>query len=527
MNPQKCELIQISINYLGHTINSKGTKLLSERIEKILTIPQPSTLKQANAFIGAIEWYRKFIKNYAKIEALILAVTNLSKQNKHKFKWDTAQCDEFDKLKNISITEPLFLNCPDPNVPLVLSTDASNYCIDDVLYQEINGERKNIYFHSQMLPKLQRKWATVEEEPLAVYYCVTRMKLDLLGRELIIRIDHRPLRNIYRKISNNRRVARISPILQQYNIKETRHLSDKCNCLANYLNRYSCPSEDDDEFLDQNFGDIPGIQPPVCDSISTDHQQTAKQVLGAIVTQAQAKIHDQLKPSATPGKSAKENSSIDHQSLSQDGHGFDELVIKEAQQSDKFYQTKVVEIQVNPNKNTYALENGILHIISNYGTYKRKLLYIPPTMVKQLLAAYHNAPWAGHFDVSRTYFKLKDKYWWPNMKTTIKNYIQSCLKCQMFNIDRHKTPGLLHPIKPPDGPFQLTGIDYTGPFPVTPQGNKYVLTITDYFTKWVIAVPLSNQTARAIAEALYERYICIYGVPIESFLINVLISTMN
>ena len=86
-------------------------------------------------------------------------------------------------------------------------------------------------------------------------------------------------------------------------------------------------------------------------------------------------------------------------------------------------------------------------------------------------------------------------------------------KCQKFNVDRRKPPGLLHPIESPSGPFQLIGIDFTGPFPVTPQANKYVLAITDYFSKWVIAIPLPNQTAQTTAEALYEHYICIYGVP--------------
>ncbi|CAF4675198.1 unnamed protein product, partial [Rotaria sp. Silwood2] len=101
------------------------------------------------------------------------------------------------------------------------------------------------------------------------------------------------------------------------------------------------------------------------------------------------------------------------------------------------------------------------------------------------------------------------------MKNIIKNYIQGCLKCQKFNVDCRKPPGLLCPIDPPSGPFQLIGIDYTGPFPTTPQENKYVLAITDYFTKWVIAIPLPNQTTRTTAEALYEHYICIYGVPMR------------
>ncbi|CAF4288249.1 unnamed protein product, partial [Rotaria sordida] len=57
-----------------------------------------------------------------------------------------------------------------------------------------------------MLPKLQRKWPIIEKEPLAIYYCVTHMKLYLLGREFIIQTDHCFLRDMYKKPSNNRRL---------------------------------------------------------------------------------------------------------------------------------------------------------------------------------------------------------------------------------------------------------------------------------------------------------------------------------
>ena len=85
-----------------------------------------------------------------------------------------------------------------------------------------------------MLPKSQQKWSTIEKEALAIYYCVTRMKLFLLGRQFIIQTDHCPLRDMHKTSSRNRRVDRISLILQQYNIKEIRHISGKCNCLADY-----------------------------------------------------------------------------------------------------------------------------------------------------------------------------------------------------------------------------------------------------------------------------------------------------
>ncbi|CAF4679108.1 unnamed protein product, partial [Rotaria magnacalcarata] len=63
-----------------------------------------------------------------------------------------------------------------------------------------------------MLPKPQRKWPTIEKEALAIYYCVLRMKLYLLGREFTVYTDHCPLRDMQLKPSNNRRVDRISLI---------------------------------------------------------------------------------------------------------------------------------------------------------------------------------------------------------------------------------------------------------------------------------------------------------------------------
>ena len=63
LSPQKCELTKTTIDYLGHTISAQGIRPLQERIDKILAIPQPTTLSKANAFIGAIGWYKKFIKD--------------------------------------------------------------------------------------------------------------------------------------------------------------------------------------------------------------------------------------------------------------------------------------------------------------------------------------------------------------------------------------------------------------------------------------------------------------------------------
>jgi hypothetical protein len=59
----------------------------------------------------------------------------------------------------------------------------------------------------------------------------------------------------------------------------------------------------------------------------------------------------------------------------------------------------------------------------------------------------------------------------------------------------------------------LIGIDYCGPFKITPRGNQYVLVITDYFSRYVSATALPNCTADTTAITLFNEYICRYGIP--------------
>ncbi|CAF1438096.1 unnamed protein product, partial [Rotaria sordida] len=127
--------------------------------------------------------------------------------------------------------------------------------------------------------------------------------------------------------------------------------------------------------------------------------------------------------------------------------------------------------------------------------------------------AYHTEPLAGHFGVKRTYLKLKNKFWWPGMLHSVTMYIKNCLPCQQYNISRMKKPGHLCLIEPRDGPFQLIGIDFCGPFHRTPRDNRYVLCITDYFTRWISAIALPNCSAPTTAQTIFNDYICRYGVP--------------
>ncbi|CAF2019560.1 unnamed protein product [Rotaria magnacalcarata] len=135
-------------------------------------------------------------------------------------------------------------------------------------------------------------------------------------------------------------------------------------------------------------------------------------------------------------------------------------------------------------------------------------------MINSLLLACHDDPMTGaHFSTDRTYYKIRDHFWWPQMKSTIQRYIKACRLCTQYNISRHKKYGQLRPISPPEGPFTLVGIDYCGPFKQTPRENQYVLVITDYFTRHITAIALPNCTAETTAQALFNEFFCKYGIP--------------
>lgn len=82
--------------------------------------------------------------------------------------------------------------------------------------------------------------------------------------------------------------------------------------------------------------------------------------------------------------------------------------------------------------------------------------------------------------------------------------LSSCDICQRVNQKlTDKTPEL-HPI-PVKSPWFHVGIDFIGPIsPTSIAGNRYILTISDYFSKFVDAVPLPNKNASGVIQSLYK-----------------------
>jgi transposase InsO family protein len=69
-------------------------------------------------------------------------------------------------------------------------------------------------------------------------------------------------------------------------------------------------------------------------------------------------------------------------------------------------------------------------------------------------------------------------------------------------------------ISTPISPLEFIAIDVLGPLPITTRGNRFVLCITDRFSKMSVAVPLKNQSTSVVAQILVDRWIAVFGIPV-------------
>ena len=88
---------------------------------------------------------------------------------------------------------------------------------------------------------------------------------------------------------------------------------------------------------------------------------------------------------------------------------------------------------------------------------------------------------SGHFSSKIVIDKIRHRFWWPNMASDVRKYVQGCLACARWAHGGRTVP--LSPIKV-DAPFDLFGMDFIGPFEKA-QGCKYALRIVDYFSRFM------------------------------------------
>jgi hypothetical protein len=184
---------------------------------------------------------------------------------------------------------------------------------------------------------------------------------------------------------------------------------------------------------------------------------------------------------------------------------YEELInYLEGKISEVWGKEKLKELRKKSEK--YENKYGVLYKKTKKGS--RKVL--TEDEVDTVLYMSHNHPTGGHFGKDATFGKISERYYWKGMYRDIEEYIKRCDACQRRGQKGGK--GYLNPIKV-GKPFERIGIDFVGPLDRTKDGNKYILVVTDYLTKWPEAGAMNEATAENVVKFIYEKIICKHGCP--------------
>jgi hypothetical protein len=187
IRPEKCEFFVAEIEFLGLIANENGISMDQHKVEAIQEWPVPRNVKDIQTFLGFANFYRRFIKDFAKISQ---PITNLLRKET-PWNWDSACQDAFDTLKRYFTSAPV-LSHHDPDKPSQLETDASGYAYGAVLSQKGNDGRyhPNAFMSKSMTPA-ERKYDIYDKEMLAIIKALQYWRHYLEGSSILASLPGR------------------------------------------------------------------------------------------------------------------------------------------------------------------------------------------------------------------------------------------------------------------------------------------------------------------------------------------------
>ncbi len=157
----------------------------------------------------------------------------------------------------------------------------------------------------------------------------------------------------------------------------------------------------------------------------------------------------------------------------------------------------------------YLFKQGILY--RQIGSVKQ--LVVPQDAREVILHLGHSIPWAGHLGKKKTTARIKIHFYWPGLEADVARYCKSCPDCQKVSI-KHPPRVPLQPLPVISTPFERLGMDIVGPVEKSHAGNRFLLVITDYATRYPEVFPLKSVKAKYVATCLVQFFSRV-GLPAE------------
>ena len=519
LKAKKCLLFRQEVGYLGHVISSEGIKTDPAKVESVVNWHAPRTVKQVRAFLGMVNYYSRFIKDLAGIANPLHEITKKGT----KFRWESAQSEAFEKLKQALASAPV-MAYPNSEGMFILDTDASDISAGAVLSQlqrDENGieHEKPIAYASKKFDPRERNYCARRRELLAIVKMVKHFDVYLRGPTFLIRTDHASLRYMRTLKDISSQVFRWIMTLEEYSYKlEIRKGILHCNAdaMSRGCHGKGCICEELVIFeLRSNIrrGQIFGED----DTGDLRMFQVDKLSIG------------QMEHTCTPDTCLVQAYKL------RPIYSLEELAVY--QEADSDIRPLLFWKKEDPNKKpewnpisgysaatkSYVADWDRLELIqgvlyrrweSKDGSIIRRQLLVPRALKDEFWEKVHGDPLTPHMGRRKTLHALQHSCYWYRMHADVAMWVRCCTKCQ-FRKGMNPKPKAKMVIKRSGEQNERVAMDICGPFPETDRHNNYVLVVTDHFSKHTECYALKTQTAEETARTIVNRWFLKYGPPNE------------
>ncbi|KAL0204907.1 hypothetical protein P9112_000214 [Eukaryota sp. TZLM1-RC] len=499
----KCHFVSSRhpIKILGSVFQNKQRTIDPTRVESLLNLPRPKTIKDVRSLVGSVNFIREWLPQVSELIAPIIRLTKKDGTNSNvkpkpraqRLQWTDMHDGLLRKIKQL-IAKHMPLSLPPQENQILNSCDASDIAVGGVIWEQIeqvddpgtpliNRKCRPISFFSRLLTNSQKNWPTNQKELYAILLMLTQSGFEnyLKGRKLVIFTDHQNLTYMFTAPEKNRIVTRWLPIFSEFCF-DLVHTKGEDNFWADMLSR---------------------IVPPI------DHQEINH-------------LSHQMPPNFHPiFYIDKIDGTENERYYIEDLNNFERImVIRERCSNDlPIFEPWLCRIRSEQKLAIASKDPSFNNCVHNnhldlYMTHDNKIV-IPESLIKDTLNLLHGLLQGGHPSKAESLNKLRNSdYWWPNMLTDMNKHVQECPSCQ-----KTKPVPKLH--VPPTGslwadrPFARVNADVIGPLPEDQEGYKYILVFIDSFSRFTIIVPLKEINANLTADALIWKVCAIFGIPFQ------------
>jgi hypothetical protein len=465
LKAEKCEFERQKIEYLGLVISENHVSMDPVKVKGVTDWPVPKKVKEVQSFLGFVNFYRRFIKDFSHIARPLHALTRKTTE----WRWGEPQQAAFEALKHAITTAPVLV-FPSDTGKFRIEADASNFATGAVLSQlQDDGKWHPVGFISKSFSDVERNYEIHDKEMLAIIRALEEWRHFLEGahERMDIWTDHRNLQYFRTAQRLNRRQARWSLFLSRFDF-ELHHRPGRSMGKPDALSRRA----------DHPHG--------------TDDNSN-------ITLLTPERFHIQVLN--TPARTTLSTSEQDFLDRVRKCKDLDDAVVK-----------ALKDLEDNPKSlrsEEWARDKELVTF--------RGCVYVPQDadLRRDIVAAHHDSAITGHPGRWKTLELVSRNYWWPGISRYVAAYVRGCDACNRTKTFPARPMGMLMPNRVPDRRWQIVSTDLIGELPES-KGYNAILVVVDRLSKRIHAVPTTTDVdSLGIARLFRDHVWRNHGLPEE------------